>query len=263
MAYETILFEKTNGVARITLNRPTSYNPLNQAVSDELLDVISRCHTDPEVRVVTITGAGSAFSAGGDIKDMVEALKGDISVMIRRLTTTLHSVVAGLTRLPKPVIAVVNGPTAGAGLALMLACDMAIASEKATFVVAFTGIGASPDTGTTFFLPRLVGLRKAMELTMTNRRLSASEALDLGLLNEVAPEDQFMARADELANKLAKGPTYAYGRAKQLLYGSMGATLETQLENERQSVSDCSISADFGEAVNAFVEKRKPDFKGR
>lgn len=263
MHYELILFEKANGVARITLNRPATYNALTKALGEEMLDAIIRCHTDAEVRVLTITGAGNAFSAGGDIKDMAEALKGDASAMLRSLTATLNSVVIGLTRLPKPVVAAVNGTAAGAGFALVLASDIAIASEKAKFITAFTGVALSPDTSTTFFLPRYLGLKKAMELTLTNRPLSAREALDFGIINEVVPESEFVSRVEDFVGKLAKGPTLAFGRSKQLLHRSLSETLETQVESERHAVSDSALTADFREAVEAFMEKRPPIFRGR
>ncbi|MCL5265137.1 MAG: enoyl-CoA hydratase [Chloroflexi bacterium] len=261
MAYDTILFEKSNGVARVTLNRPASLNALNTPLAQELLDAIVRCHSDSEARVVVITGAGRAFSSGGDVKAMAQS--SDPSATLRLLTGIFHSAFANITRLPKPVIAGVNGAVAGAGMGLVMACDLAIASEKAKFTVAFNAVALSPDGGTTYFLPRYVGLKKAMDLTMSNRALTAMEACDLGLVNEVVPDHEFAGRLDDLAAKLAQGPTVAFGRTKQLFYRGLGETLETHMESERHSVSDCGLTADFREAVQAFVEKRAPKFEGR
>ncbi len=263
MSYETILFEKAGGVAKITLNRPETFNALSLDLGEELFDAVTRCHSDAEVRAVVITGTGKAFSAGGDIRSMAEALKGDVSSVLRQLAAVLANAMISITRLPKPVVAAVNGTAAGAGLALVLASDMAIASEKAKFVVAFTGIALSPDSSTTFFLPRYVGLKKAMELTLTNRPLSAQEAADMGIINEVVAEGEFAARVDSFAATLAQGPTIAFGKAKQLLHRGLSERLETQVEDERHIVADCGLTADFREAVNAFLEKRTPRFQGR
>lgn len=263
MSYQNILFERADSIARITLNRPDSRNALNDELADELLDAVVRCSYDQETRAVLLTGSGKIFCSGGDIRGMAEAIRGNAPVSIGHLVATMNDLVTAITRMPKPLVVAVNGPAVGAGFALVLASDIAIAAENAKFVVGFSAVALSPDSGTTFFLPRYVGLKQAIELVLTNRQLSAHEALNLGIVNEVVAEADFAARVDELLHQLASGPTLAFGRAKRLLHRGIAEPLETQLEDERAMVVDSCQTEDFREAVRAFLEKTKPIFKGR
>lgn len=261
MAYETLLLERENGVGTIRLNRPESYNALNMRMGEELLDAVHALDEDAGVRAVLVTGKGSAFCAGGDVKEFAE--HGDkIGIHLKRLTTFLHGAISRLARMPKPVVAAVNGVAAGAGMSLAMACDLTVAAESARFTMAYSRIGATPDGSSTYFLPRLVGLKRAMELTFTNRVLSAREAEAWGLVSRVVPDADFGKAIRDLAGELAAGPTLALGRAKRLYYLSEGETLETQMENEAQYIAASGRTADFREGIKAFAEKRKPAFGG-
>jgi 2-(1,2-epoxy-1,2-dihydrophenyl)acetyl-CoA isomerase len=262
MDYETLILDKQRSIATITLNRPESYNALNSVLGKELWDVLLHCSEDPNVRVVVITGTGKAFCAGGDVKSFKDKMD-SISVFLKQLTTDFHGAISEITRMLKPVIAAVNGVAAGAGMSLAMACDMIIAVEIAKFTMAYTGIAATPDGSSTYFIPRLVGLKRAMELIYTNRVLTAKEALDWGIINQVVPEAEFKKAVDALAGQLAQGPTWALGQAKRLLYLSEHASLETQMQNEAQSIATAGKTPDFREGITAFVEKRKAQFQGK
>ncbi|MBI2902156.1 MAG: enoyl-CoA hydratase/isomerase family protein [Candidatus Methylomirabilis oxyfera] len=248
-------------VATITMNRPDRYNALSIRMIEEFLEVISACEENPDVRAVILTGAGTAFCAGGDVKEFAERLEA-ISRHLRRLLTFFHGAISRMNRMSKPVIAAVNGVAAGAGMSLAMACDLAVAAESARFVMAYSKIGATPDGSSTYFLPRLVGLRRALELTYTNRALTAREAETWGLVNRVVPDAELPASVNALAAELAAGPTMAFGRAKRLFLMSEHESLETQMENETQLIAMSSKTADFREGVKAFAEKRRPIFRG-
>jgi 2-(1,2-epoxy-1,2-dihydrophenyl)acetyl-CoA isomerase len=226
---------------------------------EELLEAILACREDRAVRAVVLTGAGQAFCAGGDVRDLIEHT-GTLALHVKRLLAPLHSVISCICRMPKPVIAGVGGVTAGAGMGLAMACDLAVVAESARFTMAYTKLGLPPDAGSSYFLPRLVGLRRAMELTFTNRVLTADEAKTWGLVNRVVPDGEFFDAVHALANELAGSSTLALGRAKRLLFMSDHASLETQMENEAQLIALSSQSADFYEGVKAFTEKRAPVF---
>lgn len=261
MSYETLILDRQGPVVVVRLNRPERYNALNEAMGRDLLDMAIELSHDSAVRAVMITGAGKAFCSGGDIKGFVEA--GDaIGRHADRLTVDLHAAVSKMMRMAKPVVAAVNGPAAGAGFSLAMACDLVVASADAPFTLAYTGIGAAPDGSSTFSLPRVVGLRRALELALTNRVLSAQEALDWGLINRVFPAASFMGDALAFVRQLAEGPTFAYGKVKELLYHSLSEALETQMELESRAIVAASRTADFREGTRAFVEKRKASFKG-
>lgn len=263
MELDTILLEKSEGVARLTLNRPDAMNALNEAMADDFFEAISECDEDGKVRVVVITGSGRAFFAGGDLAKFSEDFD-RTSAVLKRMTSRYHAAIARMSRMRKPVLAAINGVTAGAGVGLALATDLAIAAESVTFNLAYTAIGATPDGSTSFFLPRLIGLRRAMELTLLNRTLTAKEAVEWGLINKAVPDEQFANEVDKLAAKLARGPTAAYGAAKRLLYQSFSNSLETQMENESQSIAAmAATTADFREGITAFLEKRRPGFMGK
>lgn len=262
MTYEQLLYEVNDGIATITLNRPEAYNALNDQLARELHDAVIVSSEDEAVRVVVLTGSGRAFCAGGDVKSFCDHID-HIGALIKRLTTHMHGAVSRMIRMPKPVINAINGVAAGGGMSLALAGDLILATESATFTMAYTKIGASPDGSSTFTLPRLVGVKRALELTMLNPVLTAQEAVEWGLVNRVFPDDQFQAEVHNITSQLAQGPTHAYGRAKALYYASTHESLETQMEHETLAIAACGKTADFREGIFAFTEKRAPLFQGR
>ena len=260
MSEANVLFELDGGVARLTLNRPKSHNAMNMDLMKDLRAGAERCLAEG-ARVVVITGSGRAFSAGGDLGAF--AATDDAPALLKAMTDELHAAQSVLARLDAPVIGAVNGMAAGAGLSLACMCDLVVAAESAKFTMAYIGAGLSPDGSSTFFLPRLIGLRRTQELMFTNRVLSAQEALDWQLVNRVVPDETFADEVAKLASKLASGPTVAYGAVKRLLLASIGRSLETQLELEGETISALSGSPDGQEGIHAFLEKRKPEFCGR
>jgi 2-(1,2-epoxy-1,2-dihydrophenyl)acetyl-CoA isomerase len=260
-----VLVTRENGLAILTLNRPEAYNAMNLDLGQALLEALIDCDEDADVRAVMITGAGAAFCAGGDIRAMRASADADgrAGPFLKRLTVYVHGLVATMARMPKPVIGAINGAAAGAGMSLALACDLLVAAEGARFTMAYTKIGIAPDGSSTFFLPRLVGAKRAYELIARNRPLSAAEAQALGIVNQIYADDSFAAHAKAYAAELAAGPTQALGHAKRLLTMSPGSPLETQMEYERQAIAACGNSADFAEGTMAFLEKRAPAFTGK
>lgn len=262
MKFEQLIYAVTGHVGTVTLNRPERYNAMDMRMVEELHEAVLACEEDPVVRAVVITGAGQAFSAGGDVKEFLD--RGEmVTSHLKRLLASLHATVSRLARMPKPIIAGINGVAAGAGMSLAMACDLAVAAESARLTMAYSKIGASPDGSSTYFLPRLVGRRRAVELIYTNRVLTAKEAEAWGLVNRVVPDVDFAGAVHALARELAAGPTLAFGRAKQLISISEHESLETQMENEAQLIVLSSRTADFREGVKAFAEKRKPAFHGQ
>lgn len=258
----TVLFEVRDGVARVTLNRPKAANSINLNLARELLSAATRCDEDPSVRAAVITGTGNTFCVGGDLRSF--AAQGErLPRHLREVTTNLHAAVSRLVRMDAPVIAAVNGTAAGAGMSLACACDLVLAVESARFTMAYTKVGLTPDGSSTYFLPRLVGLRRALELTLTNRVLSAYEAFDWGIVSQVVADGELEARTDALASDLASSATATLGASKRLLHGGWYGSLETQLEHEGRTISDASRTADGKEGVAAFLEKRAPRFEGR
>lgn len=258
MPNDSVLFEVRENVAHVTLNRPQAGNALDLEMAKELMAVASRCESDHKVRAVLLRGAGNSFCVGGDIK--VFAAQQHLPQYLREITSYLHLAVSRFARLDAPVIAAVHGSAAGGGFSLAISCDLVIAAESAKFLMAYSKIGMAPDGGSTYFLPRLVGIKRAMELTLTNRILSAREACDWGLVTEVVPLESLAARAEELARWLAQGPTGAFGSAKRLLHGGWNQTLETQMELESRAIAEAGGSAEGQEGIRAFMEKRKPRF---
>jgi 2-(1,2-epoxy-1,2-dihydrophenyl)acetyl-CoA isomerase len=258
----TVLCDVQDNIARITLDRQEAANSIDLNLARELMHTVLRCSDDPAVRAVVITGRGSTFCVGGDLRSFAVHREG-LSLHIREVTTYLHAAVSRLTRMDPPVIAAVNGTAAGAGMSLVCACDLVLAAESARFTMAYTKVGLTPDGSSTYFLSRLVGLRRALELVLTNRVLSAEEALEWGLVSRVVPDGELAAEADSLASRLASGATAALGASKRLVYGGWTETLETQLEHESQVISDVSRTADGKEGIAAFLEKRAPKFECR
>jgi 2-(1,2-epoxy-1,2-dihydrophenyl)acetyl-CoA isomerase len=262
VSYESVVFDVDGSTATITLNRPDAANGMSLALMRELADVAIRCDEDPAIRAVIITGAGRFFSAGGDMRSF-SAAGDEAGALIKEMTMYFHAAISRLSRMDAPVIAAVNGIAAGAGFSLAVSCDLVVAAESAVFLSAYTAAALSPDGGSTYFVPRLVGMRRAAELMLTNRRLSASEALDWGLINEVVADDAVVERAAELAIQLASGPTVAYGEVKRMLHASLDSSLETQMEMESRSIADMTRTSDGREGIAAFNERRPPEFSGK
>ena len=262
MQYTTMLFEVKDQIARITLNRPEAANALNLEMSKDLMQASLQCSEDPDIRAVIITGAGRMFSGGGDLKSF--AAQGEhMPAHLKEVTTYLHAAVSRFTRMDAPVIAAVNGTAAGAGLSLVCSCDLVLAAESAKFTVAYTRIGLTPDGSSTYFLPRIVGLKRALELTLTNRLFSAQEAQEWGIVTKVVPDANLQAEADTLAAQLASSATGALGAAKRLLHSGWSETLETQMELETQTIAARAHTADGREGITAFLEKRAAKFTGK
>lgn len=255
----TVLTSREGAVLTIALNRPDAYNAFTRELHGDLAAALSGEAVDPGVRAVVVTGAGKAFCAGQDIREFSE-LPGSIGTALEE---TYHPNVRAIRVLQKPVIAAVNGAAAGAGLSLAAACDVRVASDAAVFVPGFIGIGLVPDSGGTWFLHRLLGFARAFEWMSSNRRLSAAEALEWGLVSEVIPADRFDARVAELAATWAALPTRAVAATKRLFDRAYGASLEEQLALEADEQETATGTDDFREGVAAFLEKRPPSFSGR
>ena len=263
-AYETIIYEKSEGIATITLNRPEVLNAVNEKMGLELLDALRTAERDDEVRCVIITGKGRAFCAGEDIQALRgEYDRGENPKLGERLLYKYNPIIMRIRRMEKPVIAAVNGAAAGAGAGIAYSCDIRVAADSAKFLQAFIRVGLAPDSGTSFFLPRLAGFAKALELSLTGEELSSQDAERFGLVSKVVPVEQLMATARKLALRLAAGPTKAIGLTKRALDKSISSDLETVLQYESYLQEIAGTTSDHIEAVRAFFEKRRPTFKGR
>jgi 2-(1,2-epoxy-1,2-dihydrophenyl)acetyl-CoA isomerase len=262
MQFKTLLFDVLENVAHITLNRPESANAINLELAKELMYALMQCDEDPLIRAVLIKASGPMFCAGGDVKRFAE--KGeDLPHYLKEITVHLHVAMSYLMRMDPPVVAAVHGSAAGAGMSLACACDMTLAAESARFTMAYTGIGLTPDGGATYTLPRLVGIKRTLELALTNRLLSAEEARNWGIVTRVLPEKDLIKEATALAGRLAAGPTKALGATKRLLQSGLTESFEGQMKNESHSISEMARTADAREGISAFVEKRTPTFKGQ
>ncbi len=264
MAYEQISVERDGAVARVVMNRPEKLNALTATMSDELSDAITTLGADDEVRCVLITGAGRGFCAGQDLTEFRDAYASGQRPDIRgHLAKTYHRLIPLLFGIPKPVVAAVNGVAAGAGLSVALACDIRVASDQARFTQAFVKIGLVPDSGGTYFLPRVVGHAKALELSMTGEMLDAQTALELGLVSKVYPADTFEDQATAFARTLAAMPTRALTATRDLLARAVTSDLEEALRREADAQAAMAETRDHLEGVTAFAEKREPRFEGR
>lgn len=258
-AYESISFEQSGGIARIRLNRPQAANGFNESMMRELAEAAGNCDADHSIKAVILGANGKFFSAGGDLKGMADA--GDErGIYVKRLADNLHRAVSTFARMDAPLIVAVNGMAAGGGFSLAVAGDLVIAAKSAAFNMAYTRAGLSPDGSSSYYLPRLVGLRRAQELMLTNRTLSSAEALDWGLVNEVVEDDALQARVEALAAQFAKGSRGANANIKKLLITSYHQGLEEQMEMEGRLISACVDSADGREGIDAFIAKRAPKF---
>ncbi len=263
MNYETIQFEMRQAVCVITLNRPETLNALNLAVAREFKAAVAEA-LEQSARAIVLTGAGRAFCAGGDLREMrtMAQQEGQVGAFFDEPLRELNDCLMLIRQTPLPFIAAVNGAASGGGCNLALSCDLVIAGESARFNQAFIKIGLVPDCGGTFILPRLVGWRRAAELLMTGDVVSAEQALAMGMINAVVPDQELMSRAMALAERLASGPTAAIGRIKELLEASATNDYGGQLELQRQKQIQSGFTKDFVEGVAAFIEKRPPKFVG-
>ncbi len=252
-----VLVERQDGISILTLNRPDTYNALGIAIAEQMANAIIDEGTDDEVKVIVITGAGKAFSGGGDIKGMSEYLDSDPVLFFKRLVMYLDAAILDITRLEKPVLCAVNGIAAGAGLSLALSCDMLFAAESARFDAAYHRAGVVPDGGASFIIPRTVGYHRAIELILADRSLTAQEAMEWGLINRVVPDDRLMEETLAFARRLTQGPLSAFGTAKRLFLEGMQSSLETTLELERQAIAARGRLPEFRESVKRFVERSK------
>jgi 2-(1,2-epoxy-1,2-dihydrophenyl)acetyl-CoA isomerase len=260
----TVLVENKGSVRTITLNRPEVLNALNAELATELYAALCAAAEDDTVRCLIVTGAGRAFCSGQDLAEYGERLDTDDPIELEpRIRDKYNPVVAKIRTMEKPVVASVNGVAAGAGCSLALMCDLRIAAASAGFIEAFINIAAVPDCGSTFMLPRLVGLSNAMELAFTGRRVQADEALRLGLVNRVVPDGDLAAEAMKLAQDLAARPTRTIGLTKRAMNAAWSADLDSQLELEARLQTPATHSHDHREGVRAFIEKRRPTFEGR
>ncbi len=261
MGFETILFDVTDGVATITLNRPDDGNACNRQMMDELFEAATRCDQDDAIRAVILTGAGKMFCVGGDLGAFIES--GDeVGTLLTNMTKSFHGAISIFHRMNAPVICAVNGTAAGGGMSLAISCDLVISAASAKFAMAYTAAGLTPDGSSSYFLPRLVGLRRAKELMLTNRRLNAEEALGYEMIDRIVPDADLMAEARQMAVGFAQGPTAAYGGVKRLLAGTFAETLESQMTREARTIIKRARNHDAQEGLNAFFEKRKPNFRG-
>lgn len=256
--YETLTFGQTGAVVRIELNRPEAANGMNDVMTRELAAVARRCDV-PEVKAVVLTGSGRFFCAGGDLKAVASSPLGP-GRFVKGIADDLHRAMSTFARMEAVLITAVNGVAAGAGFSLGIAGDLVLAADSASFTMAYTRAGLSPDGGASYYLPRIVGVRRAQELMLTNRTLSAAEAADWGLVNQVVPTGELAGAAEELAQRMAAGSRTSSGAVKKLLLMSFGNGLEEQLEQEARQIGQCADGADGREGVDAFLTKRAPEF---
>jgi 2-(1,2-epoxy-1,2-dihydrophenyl)acetyl-CoA isomerase len=262
VGYRTVIWEQSEGVGRLTLNRPETLNAWTPEFGSELKAVVEGEASQGSVRAVLITGAGRGFSSGADLKvgfDPAEDGRPDIRTELHEI---YHPAIAGVRRLPKPVVAAVNGPAVGIGCSLALACDLVMAAESAFFGLAFVNIGLMPDGGSTAFVPPAVGKARAFQMALLGDRVSASQALEWGLVNWVHADERLLDEATALVERLARGPTRSYASAKQALNNFIYGDLDAQLALEAELQHALGRTSDFLEGASAFVEKRAPAFGG-
>jgi 2-(1,2-epoxy-1,2-dihydrophenyl)acetyl-CoA isomerase len=264
MSYKCLIYDEKDSVATLTMNRPERLNALGDTLRDDLHNAIGRASDDPNIRAIVLTGAGRGFCSGGDVKVMNENKeRGAGRPLIDQVAPSRDRTVLAMRDAPKPLIAAVNGPAAGAGMNIALACDIRIASTAARFGETFAKRGLHVDWGGTYFLPRIVGMAKACELIFTGEIIDAEEALSLGIVSQVVTPEELMPSVQELARKIAAGPPIAIRLAKRALYRSQDCDLRSALEFETYAQNICSETEDAREGIKAFIEKRSPRFQGR
>ena len=262
LGYETVIWEQAGGVGRLTLNRPETLNAWTAGFGSELKQVVEGEAADDSVRAVLITGAGRGFSSGADLKAGFEPADDGMPDIRKELHELYHPVIAGIRRLPKPVVAAVNGPAVGIGCSLALACDLIMIAESAFMGLAFVNIGLMPDGGSTAFVPPAIGKARAFQMALLGERIPAAQALDWGLVNWVHPDEKLMDEANALVEKLAGGPTRSYASSKRALNEAIYGDLDAQLDLEGELQHALGRSQDFMEGVAAFAEKRDAAFSG-
>jgi 2-(1,2-epoxy-1,2-dihydrophenyl)acetyl-CoA isomerase len=262
MGYDNILFESAAGIARLTLNRPDKLNSFNTAMHGEVRDALERVKAEKGLRVLVLSGAGRGFCAGQDLADRAVAPGAEPVDLGESVEKHYAPLVRTLRALPLPVVCAVNGVAAGAGANLALACDIVIAAKSATFIEPFCKLGLIPDTGGTYFLPRLIGPARAMGLAMLGDKLSAEQAVAWGLIWKCVDNDKLTQETEALAAHFASAPTRGLARTKEAIYASAANTLDVQLDLERDFMRELGRSADYREGVAAFIEKRQPVFRG-
>jgi 2-(1,2-epoxy-1,2-dihydrophenyl)acetyl-CoA isomerase len=260
---ETVKLDRRGAELRITLNRPDVMNAWDKQFGIDLLAAVEQAASDDEVRAVVITGAGRGFSSGADLRAGFDPTPEGHPDVQKALTERYHPIIAGIRRMPKPVVAAVNGPAVGIGCSLALACDLIVAKESAYFLLAFINIGLVPDGGSSLLLPERVGLARATEMAMLGERIGATQALEWGMVNRVTADEDFEGAVDELAARLAGGPTAAYAGAKRQFNEWLFARMDAQLALEASIQQQAAASGDFLEGVQAFLEKRPAAFEGR
>jgi 2-(1,2-epoxy-1,2-dihydrophenyl)acetyl-CoA isomerase len=259
MSYDSLSFEVKDGVGLIRLNRPEDGNAITLEMARDLLDAASCCDEDAEVRAVVLTGSGKMFCVGGDLKAF--AAQGDnISRYMKEVTQVFHAAISRFNWMDAPVIGAINGIAAGGGFSLTLTTDIAIAAASAKFTMAYTKVGLAPDGSSSYFLARLVGLRRAKEMALLNRVVTAQQALEWGLVNQVVADDQVLPAALDLARQLAQGPTVALGETKRLILAGATEGLESQMERESRAIAAMAGHAEGREGIAAFLGKRPPRF---
>jgi len=258
---EELLFEKIGQVGKITFNRPESYNSVNRAVAMAFLKAMNQCETDDDIRAVYITGNGKAFCAGQDLKEITDP---DNGLELAEIVSHHYNPMArAIFDIPKPVVAAVNGVAAGAGANLALICDIIVATESASFIQAFSKIGLIPDTGGTYSLPRLVGFQKAIALAMLGDKVTAPEAEKMGMIYKYFPDEEFAAASYAIAEKLSQMPTHGLALTKKAFNAGLCNSFSEQLDLEAKYQIEAGQTSDYNEGVQAFLEKRKPVFKGK
>jgi len=262
LSYETVIWEQAGAAGRLTLNRPETLNAWTAEFGRELKQVVEGEAASESVRAVLVTGAGRGFSSGADLKAGFEPADDGMPDITKELHDIYHPVIAGIRRLPKPVIAAVNGPAVGIGCSLALACDLVLAAESAFLGLAFVNIGLMPDGGSTAFVPPSVGKARAFQMALLGERVPAPQALEWGLVNWVHPDGRLMDEANALVDRLAAGPTRSYASSKRALNQSIYRDLDAQLDLEAELQHALGRSKDFLEGTAAFVEKREPAFSG-
>ena len=266
MTSDSVLLQIENGVATVTLNQPEVRNALTPELRTSFREIIASLEFNNDARCIVITGAGDHFMSGGDIRSMVDRLSLDEAERRKQILEGIHLLhlpIFAIRRMGKPVIASVRGAAAGFGVGLVAACDLAIASNKAFFTLAYCHIGASPDGGSSYFLGRTLGMKQQMELAFLGDRFSSERAEELGIVNWVVPDEELDAETHKLAVRLASGPTVAYSNAKKLFNQTNHLSMESQLQMEAERMADSMMTSDHAEGITAFMEKRPPKFSGK